>query len=127
MHIAGIMSLLSWERGLKFFAVEHQVSMGIVAPFVGAWIEISSNLCTAVEAFRSLLSWERGLKFPYAPLHIFATLVAPFVGAWIEIAEYDASGQIVKVAPFVGAWIEIQSGKKEHKRRNSRSFRGSVD
>ena len=33
-----------------------------VAPLVGAWIEIGSY-CKAAELWRSLPSWERGLKF----------------------------------------------------------------
>ena len=56
-----LLSLLSWERGLKFFknfTVELQYS---VAPLVGAWIEIKS--CSRRgEYTSSLLSWERGLK-----------------------------------------------------------------
>ena len=55
-------SLPSWERGLK--SLENNRSRGekIVAPFVGAWIEI--NLAQTLS---------------------FCSLVAPFVGAWIEI------------------------------------------
>ena len=55
-----------------------------VAPLVGAWIEI---LAIAVdgEPLQSLLSWERGLKY----LCCFQT------------------GKEVKVAPLVGAWIEM--------------------
>ncbi len=56
-----------------------------VAPFVGAWIEIT------------------GLNSTDSNLH-----VAPFVGAWIEMLE--GLGRTLKqdVAPFVGAWIEIR-------------------
>ena len=36
---------------------------GLVAPLVGAWIEIREKLRRLRAAFRSLLSWERGLKF----------------------------------------------------------------
>ena len=78
------MSLLSWERGLKFVTVFTAVHSKAVAPLVGAWIEIykkrtgRSNaeivaplvgawieISTFVQrgnAFLSLLSWERGLK-----------------------------------------------------------------
>ena len=58
------LSLPSWERGLKFLSAAIQVHKELVAPLVGAWIEISyfvrrqSNRC-----------------------------VAPLVGAWIEIAQ----------------------------------------
>ena len=55
-------SLPSWERGLKFKAEGVRDATNIVAPFVGAWIEI--RLCPYFD------EWQ---------------LVAPFVGAWIEI------------------------------------------
>ena len=56
------MSLLSWERGLKYRDL------------------LKITICGA-----SLLSWERGLKYPapYSIMHMY--LVAPLVGAWIEI------------------------------------------
>ena len=57
-----ILSLLSWERGLKFSA-------------------ISSKLVLVL----SLLSWERGLKFVYLVPFSVLNSVAPLVGAWIEI------------------------------------------
>ena len=56
-----LLSLLSWERGLKFFSVPS-CTVPYVAPLVGAWIEMLYTLKT------------------------FSThLVAPLVGAWIEI------------------------------------------
>ena len=36
------MSLLSWERGLKFLPVNLVRADDVVAPLVGAWIEIPS-------------------------------------------------------------------------------------
>ena len=56
----------------------------MVAPLVGAWIEISALT---------------GTPFPY--------LVAPLVGAWIEIFWFCSDFNSQKVAPLVGAWIEI--------------------
>ena len=57
----------------------------MVAPFVGAWIEIPN----------------------IAPLELVCP-VAPFVGAWIEITASDfKKSDKAMVAPFVGAWIEI--------------------
>ena len=55
-----------------------------VAPFAGAWIEISLS---------------QALRRP-AP-------VAPFAGAWIEIELVMTSVNGLHVAPFAGAWIEI--------------------
>ena len=36
-----LLSLLSWERGLKFCKDNRQGASGRVAPLVGAWIEIA--------------------------------------------------------------------------------------
>ena len=35
-----LLSLLSWERGLKFDAIQQNKIDSLVAPLVGAWIEI---------------------------------------------------------------------------------------
>ena len=35
-----LLSLLSWERGLKFIITYYPQIINIVAPLVGAWIEI---------------------------------------------------------------------------------------
>ena len=58
-----MLSLPSWERGLKLIEYEISITEANVAPLVGAWIEIST-------------------VFP--SLHVLP--VAPLVGAWIEIA-----------------------------------------
>ena len=76
----------------------------LVAPFTGAWIEISSGPGTRCVIF-----------------------VAPFTGAWIEISLLRVSDVQVLVAPFTGAWIEICSGKEEHMWDGGRSLHGSVD
>ena len=56
----------------------------LVAPYVGAWIEISAAC-----------AFEKG------------SIVAPYVGAWIEI-ELGQHNRIYQwVAPLAGAWIEI--------------------
>ena len=55
-------SLRSSERGLKSFSSIQLVNVGIVAPFVGAWIEIAATI-----------------------IFCAGDVVAPFVGAWIEI------------------------------------------
>ena len=38
-----LLSLLSWERGLKLFTKMRNVAGISVAPLVGAWIEICCN------------------------------------------------------------------------------------
>ena len=56
------MSLPSSERGLKCIYVAIVIHSGIVAPLVGAWIEMLGR-CHRLYLFVSLPSWERGLKF----------------------------------------------------------------
>ena len=55
------LSLPSWERGLKSIFRSGLRSRRLVAPLVGAWIEIN-GLCDGFYAVKSLPSWERGLK-----------------------------------------------------------------
>ena len=55
-------SLPSWERGLKSTIARTRLCLAVVAPFVGAWIEILDEI--TMDALDT---------------------VAPFVGAWIEI------------------------------------------
>ena len=56
------MSLPSWERGLKSTIGQSSKLILVVAPLVGAWIEIRAPVGCVV-----------------------AVRVAPLVGAWIEI------------------------------------------
>ena len=57
-----LLSLLSWERGLKLCQTVSTARL-CVAPLVGAWIEILIRLHNSSKPFTSLLSWERGLKY----------------------------------------------------------------
>ena len=82
----------------------------VVAPLVGAWIEISESIDLTRSRYWSLPSWERGLKFPIK-WDIFVDIpVAPLVGAWIEIIAKLYKYVPIFVAPLVGAWIEICNG-----------------
>ena len=56
----------------------------MVAPLVGAWIEIFKNWAYQ-NVLGSLLSWERGLKSFRVTCKGTGESVAPLVGAWIEI------------------------------------------
>ena len=79
-----MLSLPSWERGLKSFYLLSCLECLNVAPLVGAWIEIfliGHNRSHAP----SLPSWERGLKCCYQEESMIVCIVAPLVGAWIEI------------------------------------------
>ena len=55
-----------------------------VAPLVGAWIEILYKSYRVV-CRSSLPSWERGLKLTIDQINMMQDDVAPLVGAWIEI------------------------------------------
>ena len=55
-------SLPPWERGLKCLGIRDDYSVKLVAPPVGAWVEIKT------QAWQCLVS-----------------KVAPLVGAWVEI------------------------------------------
>ena len=142
-------SLPSWERGLKFcsahvakliFVVAPFVGAWIeikrilkqkksllVAPFVGAWIEINGKSYATKYVALSLPSWERGLKSMFYGSVLDADKVAPFVGAWIEIDRSFLSNTTFDVAPFVGAWIEICVQLNSTVLLPGRSLRGSVD
>ena len=63
------LSLPSWERGLKLRNGTENTLNAIVAPLVGAWIEIIS-----------------------APTAFEESVVAPLVGAWIEILNQGVQG-----------------------------------
>ena len=76
----------------------------IVAPLVGAWIEICQYSVCCEE-----LS------------------VAPLVGAWIEMLPRSKYCMDEAVAPLVGAWIEIGNTTTIASGIGSRSPRGSVD
>ena len=80
-------SLLSWERGLKSGGHRLKNILHNVAPLVGAWIEISTILRTFSIGISSLLSWERGLKYCWPCYFGLKARVAPLVGAWIEILQ----------------------------------------
>ena len=89
-----LLSLLSWERGLKSGSdggqkgwlcrssrgsvdwnteSDLQPNWAFVAPLVGAWIEIQSGADKRTDA-QSLLSWERGLKYKLT--------IVKFKGQW---------------------------------------------
>ena len=77
----------------------------IVAPLVGAWIEIGNFFTGHQSGF-----------------------VAPLVGAWIEIVRINKTTKVTgKVAPLVGAWIEIAHEAESDFCRRCRSPCGSVD
>ena len=100
-----LLSLPSWERGLKRLTSSSAFLTVAVAPFVGAWIETTTS-----------------------PLLITICNVAPFVGAWIETRKILPFPRFpIPVAPFVGAWIETYGIIILGALELCRSLRGSVD
>ena len=77
--------------------------LALVAPFVGAWVEIGDS---------------KGGNIREG--------VAPFVGAWVEILRATTRNRQIIVAPFVGAWVEMIGFPFHHGRGESRSLCGSV-
>ena len=65
-----LLSLPLWERGLKYTIKVFKSMLIIVAPLVGAWIEISSKHFH-LSRNQSLPLWERGLKL--SPLEVILT------------------------------------------------------
>ena len=77
------MSHPTWVRGLKFLIVCALCNNHIVAPHMGAWIEIGSE-SNRNSMYWSHPTWVRGLKYVIPPT-LFLVHVAPHMGAWIEI------------------------------------------
>ena len=84
-------------------------SAAVVAPFTGAWIEISEPTRIPCVRTRSLPSRERGLKSYSLDAVGVHGVVALFTGAWIEISAIALANWFPYVAPFTGAWIEIRT------------------
>ena len=78
------LSLPTWGRGLKYLMGHLLHHIKVVAPHMGAWIEIA----------------QRSQQW-------CAVSVAPHMGAWIEIVNGVVLCRINSVAPRMGAWIEI--------------------
>ena len=76
----------SWVRGLKLWRSSSLRTKQIVAPFMGAWIEIRSSGTSSNRSYKSHPSWVRGLKSLSRDCTRRKVHVAPFMGAWIEIS-----------------------------------------
>ena len=89
---------------MKLYTVGYDGTCKNVAPFAGAWIEITEK------------DTEKDTE-----------KVAPFAGAWIEILCRPIYFLSFAVAPFAGAWIEIIISHGIQNGNKRRSLRGSVD
>ena len=63
-----LLSLPLWERGLKSTSKYFVCHSRLVAPLVGAWIEMIISGMPSTSAFMSLPLWERGLKSTTSPV-----------------------------------------------------------
>ena len=59
--------------------------MAYVAPYMGAWIEISPLDTNYMHKMLSRPTWARGLKLFLLASKTLSQAVAPYMGAWIEI------------------------------------------
>ena len=91
-------------RGLKYWEDSEGFNILQVAPFAGAWNEISQKYDITI-----------------------TDKVAPFAGAWIEIFSASRGFKASKVAPFAGAWIEICTRWWAFYKEVCRTLRGCVD
>ena len=80
------MSHPTWVRGLKLKGRLTLSRGSLVAPHVGAWIEIQRRWAICPQPWRSHPTWVRGLKFSRVRSRGRDLRVAPHVGAWIEIS-----------------------------------------
>ena len=72
----------AWIEICKPFGL---IPIDLVAPLVGAWIEILLTELARAARIMSLPLWERGLKYWMWTVLSPLKFVAPLVGAWIEI------------------------------------------
>ena len=100
---SGLLSLPSWERGLK-----------------------SKSAYKFSGHFRSLPSWERGLKFTRQLSQISILMSLPSWERGLKLSAEEWGAAISEVAPLVGAWVEIYKKGAIKSDGDRRSPRGSV-
>ena len=111
---------------IEILTTAQKDNMVLVAPLVGAWIEIRM-LFRWFYCIWSLPSWERGLKLSCNPLSDAKIASLP---SWERGLKYICGFLfqfLCRVAPLVGAWIEIYLVQVIQLRGRGRSPRGSVD
>ena len=83
-YLLNMQSHPSWVCGLKLAEPEALPKLR-VTPFVGVWIETSTNNADDDQLY-----------------------VTPFVGVWIETNQKAYHSIQLGVTPFVGVWIETE-------------------
>ena len=113
-------------RGLKYFRCIDRYDRWQVAPFTGAWIEMSKGEISKVVISRRTLhgcvDWNITNLFAFTWCQ-----VAPFTGAWIEMDYMSEHLYRKRVAPFTGAWIEMFRFWISNRNRLRRTLHGCVD
>ena len=122
----GLRSLPSWERGLKPSSSVPTALTGNVAPFVGAWIETlgsGSILVLCSRSLRGSVDWNQH------PASYVAELYCRSLRGSVDWNEHGVCYVVCvfDVAPFVGAWIETFLFRGHPLSLLCRSLRGSVD
>ena len=87
----------------------EQIYKSFVTPFVGVWIETVALIVVGLLVMTSHPSWVCGLKPPVTIFLNSVNKVTPFVGVWIETYLCSMKKEIIKVTPFVGVWIETEA------------------
>ena len=82
-------------RGLKYTTGLRRQMYNHVAPFTGAWIEMSASKISDTVASPSHPSRVRGLKLVVDCFREICFPVAPFTGAWIEMYDVKDSAGLV--------------------------------
>ena len=77
-----------------------------VAPFAGAWIEISAEYFCNDNCLWSLPSRGRGLKLYLLDRNVQTVKVAPFAGAWIEIGWLNCHASLNLSLPSRGRGLK---------------------
>ncbi len=83
------------------------LSLIVVAPFAGAWIEIQKNNLPYDHYEGSLPSRERGLKYNKIIGKQETEVSLPSRERGLKWTQVHKPICISRVAPFAGAWIEI--------------------
>ncbi len=99
-------SLPTRERGLKFFFRLSGHVSAQVAPYAGAWIEISTT-ARASASVSSLPTRERGLKSQCGGVQFPPASSLPTRERGLKSSVLVNGTVEGTVAPYAGAWIEI--------------------
>ena len=121
-----VMSLPSWECGLKLRKEEKVLLHLIVTPFVGVWIEISSLALSLLPRFRHSLRGSVDWNWPTSATNSFP-FVTPFVGVWIEICIHITQLTPKECHSLRGSVDWNSFGEQLYSNKVGHSLRGSVD